>query len=434
MQALMTALGSYGDVHPLIGLGIALQQRGHRVSLIANPHFQPLIESSGLGCIPLGTEDEYHRLADSEKLWHSIRGPMFLMQEAMAGLLRRIYTNYEEHYRAGETLLVAHPLDMAGRIFQEKHGAPLASLHLSPVGLRSFTDPPIMLASGRDAWFPPWLRKSMYWMVDRLAVDRIVGSEVNALRRELAMPPVTGILRDWYFSPQLVLGMFPKWFAAPQPDWPSNTHLAGFPLWDQSSTVGLADQVRQFLERGEAPLVFAPGSAMTQGKQFFAAAVEACQRLDRRGILLTKYPQQLPERLPAGVAHFDFVPFSKLLPRAAALVHHGGIGTSSQGLDAAVPQVVMPMAYDQRDNGTRLQRLGVGAIISRSKFTGARVARVIENHLENTATHERCHHWARQLDARKAFRRACVLLEKLAQKEGITSCEQPAADIGISSG
>src|SRR5690606_30678605 len=124
----------------------------------------------------------------------------------------------------------------------------------------------------------------------------------------------------------------------------------------------------EFLVAGEPPIVFAPGSANVQATEFFRTAAEVCEQLGRRGVLMTKYPDQLPPDLPRSVRQFGFVPFSKLLPRAAALVHHGGIGTCAQGLAAGLRQVVMPMAYDQLDNGTRLARLGVGGVIPVEKF------------------------------------------------------------------
>src|SRR5207244_7413566 len=104
----------------------------------------------------------------------------------------------------------------------------------------------------------------------------------------------------------------------------------------------LNEDVQKFLANGAPPIAFSPGSANREAHQFFAAAVEACQRLGRRGILLTKYDHQLPPKLPDSVRHVGFVPMSKLLSHTAALVHHGGIGSCAQGLAAGVPHIVRP--------------------------------------------------------------------------------------------
>ena len=88
--------------------------------------------------------------------------------------------------------------------------------------------------------------------------------------------------------------------------------------------------------RGEAPIVFTPGSAMWRGHDFFDTAVEACLRMRRRAILLSRHREHIPANLPPTIRHFDFIPFSQVLPHASALVHHGGIGSCSQALAAGV--------------------------------------------------------------------------------------------------
>src|SRR5207244_3369926 len=115
------------------------------------------------------------------------------------------------------------------------------------------------------------------------------------------------LLDTWWHSPDRVVCLFPDFFAAPQPDWPPNTVLTNFPLWDEAETREVPPELEQFLAAGPPPIVFTPGSAMRQGRDFFAAAVDACGRLERHGLLLTPYREQLPEPLPSGVGHFDYV-------------------------------------------------------------------------------------------------------------------------------
>ena len=160
--------------------------------------------------------------------------------------------------------------------------------------------------------------------------------------------------------------------------------------------------------------MFTPGSAKTDANWFFVAAVEACQNLNRRGILLSRYPNQIPQQLPPGVVHFSFVPFSQLLPHAAAFVHHGGIGSCGQGLAGGVPQIIMPMAYDQLDNATRLQRLGVADVLPPKKFTGENLTRVLSKLLSTPSVAERAQHWATEMKQHDALTETCIELEQLA--------------------
>lgn len=411
MKFLITALGSYGDVHPMVGLGATLQSRGHRAAIITNPHFQKMVESMGIEFIPLGTDTEYNELAHHPDLWNPMRGPQMIMR-TMVQSLRELYKLIETNIDPGETVLVAHVLDFASRNHHDLHGTPMASVHFAPVGLRSFDESPQMFKMLMQPWLPKWFRRLQFWLADKV-VDRLIGGEINALRRDLGLSPVSRIMNLWYFSPQMIIGMFPEWFAPPQADWPPNTRLTGFPLWDEAVNNKLSSELEAFLAAGTPPLVFAPGSAKTDAHWFFDAAVEACRRFDRRGILLSRYPAHVPKSLPEGVIHCDFVPFSQLLPYAGALVHHGGIGTCSQGLSAGIPQVVMPMAYDQLDNATRLKRLGVAEILRPAKFTGENLAQVLGRLLGNSTASDTAKNWAAKMRTQDALVETCKELEKL---------------------
>src|SRR4029077_17247403 len=112
------------------------------------------------------------------------------------------------------------------------------------------------------------------------------------------------------------------------------------------------------------PIAFTFGTGMMHGARLFRASIEACERLGARGILLTGFSDQLPAPLPRLVHHCPYASFQKLFPRCAAVVHHGGVGTTAQALAAGVPQLVLPLAWDQPDNAARVKGLGVGDRLS----------------------------------------------------------------------
>ena len=155
---------------------------------------------------------------------------------------------------------------------------------------------------------------------------------------------------------------------------------------------------------------------MQLGEGFFRAAVEASQRLGRRAILLTPHREQLPATLPDTVAHFDYIPFSEVLPRSAALVYHGGIGTLAQAAAAGIPQLVMPMAHDQPDNARRIKALGLGDWIAPARFTGARVAQRLGAVLADAALARRCAELAPRIDFETGLQRACDAIEDAANR------------------
>jgi UDP:flavonoid glycosyltransferase YjiC (YdhE family) len=152
--------------------------------------------------------------------------------------------------------------------------------------------------------------------------------------------------------------------------------------------------------------VATPGSANAQAAGFFAAIVQACVAGDRRAILLSEFSDQIPDPLPEGIRWFRYLPLDRLLPRAAAFVHHGGIGSAAQGMAAGIPQLVMPLAHDQFDNAARLEHLGVGGWIPKARFTGARVAEALGRLVNDPEVARACAGVAERLRARNGLARA----------------------------
>jgi rhamnosyltransferase subunit B len=221
-------------------------------------------------------------------------------------------------------------------------------------------------------------------------VDPHLVPGLNAFRGELGLPPVRDVFRTWMSSPERALGLFPAWFGPPQPDWPPRLTLLGFPLYDERDVTPLAPDLDAFLAAGSPPIAFTPGSANQHGRSFFEAAIDACVRLGCRGLLLTRHPEQVPTDLPDGIRHVAYAPFSRLLPRVAALAHHGGIGTSSQGMAAGVPQLVMPLGHDQFDNAARMGRLGVARTLVPRRFRGPAVASALRALLDSPVVAANC--------------------------------------------
>lgn len=413
MRAILIPIGSYGDVNPFIGLGRELRQRGHEVLVATNEHFAPLILHAGLEFVSLGTDAEYHEVLQNRDAWHPSKGPR-VIASYMAPLIRRVYDVIRQHYRPGETVVAAGTLAFAARIAQDKTRIALASIHLQPVMFRSVYEASIL---PRLAWLnrvPGFVKRGVYWLGDVLVIDRMYAPAINELRRELGMDSVRRVLDGWFHSPQRVLGLFPDWYALPQPDWPPQTRLTGFPLQDGRREEELAADVRAFLDAGEPPMVFTPGSAMAQGLPFFTESLEACRLLGRRGMFVTQFPENVPAGLPESVRHFHYVPYGQLLPYAAAVVHHGGIGTSSQALAAGVPQLVMPFTHDQPDNAARLKRLGVAEVLPAAKYSGRSAAPLLDSLLRTPQVAVNCKDYAQRLARSTPLADACRHIEALA--------------------
>lgn len=367
-----------------------MQSRGHSVSIISNPHFEPLIKQCGLDFIPVGTDEKYRKLASDPRLWQAST----CFETVMAATLEmtpQLYDLVKKRVVPNQTVVASSSLAFGARIAQDKLKFPMATIHLAPAVFRSSINPPRLPGVPSMKWLPRFVIRRMFAAADRFVIDKMLGPPINDFRKFHGLPPVRGILRDWWNSPDLVIGMFPDWFAHPEADWPKQTKLTGFGLWDEKSLGGMPQELYDFLNAGELPVVFTPGSAMWQAEKFFNACIDACERLNRRGILLTRHRDHLPASLPKSVRHFEYAPFSQLLPSVAALVHHGGIGTSAQAMAAGVRQVVTPMAHDQIDNAARMEKLGVAKVIPVKQLTGARLAKALKAMFDNREFYVRAH-------------------------------------------
>jgi len=414
MRIIMTPVGSGGDVHPYVSVALALQRRGHDVSMIINPHFEPLLDRVGLPFVPIGTADDYDAVLSHPDLWHGRRG-----LGVLGGALRRWGREGFELIRAeagrGAPVLVAPGLAFSARVAHEVLGLPLVTMHLQPSCLVSAHETPVLHARLRsiNRW-PALLKRLVLTLGDRLA-DRALAPAANSLRAELDLPPVRRITSQWWHSPQRVIGLFPDWYAAVQPDWPRQTTLTGFPLYDAAEAAPLTPALDDWLSAcdaaGRRPVVFVAGTGNRQGARFFRAGADACRRLGRPGLLLTRFPEQLPDPLPDGVRHADYAPLGQVLPRAAAIAHHGGIGTAAEALRAGCPQLVMPMTFDQPDNAVRLERLGVARTLWPAAVNGRAAARALDALVGSDDVAGACRAAAGRFDGNDPVTRTCKLIE-----------------------
>ncbi len=414
MTVLLLTIGSAGDVHPFVGLGLALRRRGHTVKLLTNPYFGTAAVRAGLDVVPLGSAEEFAAAMANADLWHARRGVRAVFDLVLVGL-RVVYDAVTTNLTP-DTVVVASSLGWGARIAQDRFRFPMATVHLSPSQFRSAVAPPVLHGLFMPRWLPLKVKQSIWAGGDKYVLDRMLGPAINRLRAEVGLPPASGILNGWWNSPDRVIGLFPDWFAPPQPDWWPQSRVTGFPRYDEADTSDADPSLDSFLAAGPPPVAFTPGSAMHHGAAFFRHSVEACRRLGRRGLLLTRHAGHLPADLPPTVRHVPYAPFSRVLPRCAAVVHHGGIGTTAQALAAGVPQVVTPFAHDQFDNAERVRRLLVGRTVKAKRYTARSATAALAAVLDDPATAAACRSVATRLADDDSVDRTCDLIEALAPR------------------
>jgi rhamnosyltransferase subunit B len=413
LSILLPAIGSSGDVHPVIGLGKALKARGHRVTVVTNEIFSAPVRTSGLEFIALGSKADAMEAMSDPRLWHVRKGLETVVEHGIVPNLRRLYDVIAAN-RDSSTVVAATSLCLGARVAQEKLGIPTATLHLSPAVFRSLVDNGKLGSLDLGPGKPRILKRAFFWIADTLFIDRLIGPSLNAFRSTLGLSPVHGIFRSYINSPQLVLGLFPEWFAAPQVDWPRNTHLTGFILHDDDGREALPTEAEDFLKAGPPPLLVTPGSAAMDRGRFFRTTVDACRELGARAMLVTNHPGQIPANLPDNIRAFSYLPFSRVLPRCSAIAYHGGIGTLSQAVKAGIPHLVVSNGFDQPDNGQRIECLGIGRTFDQGLYNRRNAVSSIGDLVSSENIRARCKELAPRVDSAASLERACALIEGLA--------------------
>lgn len=398
-------------MYPLLGLGTVFAGQGHSVTFLTNSAFADVVERCGLRFVPTGRAEDHHALRTraaattqfelSKILWKSLINsvrPVFDMLVSEAD---------------DRTVIVAHPWALAARLIQEKHGVPLVTLHVSPATFLSAKLPPIHKPIPIPLWLPYPVRSGLFWALERGVLDRLLGPDINRLRFDLGLPPVTRIYGRWIHSPQGVLGLFPDWFAPAQIDWPPNVSLTGFPLFDEGTLRNIDPETEEFLAKGPRPVVVTVGSTCIDEVAYYATAASAISALGLRAIFLTSRELQ-----PCGsdILVRSYVPLSRLLPFARAVVHHGGTGTVSQALAAGVPQLITPFVYDQFDNAVRIERLG-GGIQLDSGTLARNILPGLKQLLESVDIQQNCSSLRSKMDSGpSACRKALSVVEEVASQ------------------
>ena len=425
-RIVLTAIGSLGDLHPIIAIAIGLKARGHDVVLATGECYRRKVDALGLGFRPLRPDSDFvtdpaamRRIMDFR--WGTIR----VLRELILPILRETYEDTVAAVDGGADLLVAHPLTFATRLVAEKQGIPWASAQISPVCLASVFDLPASLSfltSRTNS--ASWARTSG----DRCArsltwATRAWAKPIVRLRSELGLPQATDNPLVDGCSPTLVLALFSKLLAARQVDWPPQTIQTGFPFYDQDGEVGLPLELARFLDDGPPPVVFTLGvtAAMVAGP-FFESSIAAAVKMGHRAVLIgDKNRQKLPASLPNGVAAFDYAPFSQLFARASVVVHAGGIGTTGLAMRSGRPMLVVPHAHDQPDNAAQLARLGIARTISRRRYTSTHVVTELGRLIGDPTFARRASKVRRQMEDEDGVRTACDALEAMIQRSPATA-------------
>jgi rhamnosyltransferase subunit B len=415
MRIILNTFGSFGDIHPYMAIAMELQRRGHSPVIATMEIYREKVEGAGLQFAPVRPNVPQPKEQDAElieKIMEPKTGPRFLTEELVFPAVRESYEDLMTIV-AGADVLVTHPAAPAGPLVGRKTGITWISTVLAPFSFISAYDPPV----------PPywqWTRKlnvlgpTVMRFLLGLSKSTYKAKAVTEFRDELGLADNGNPMFEGQHSPARVLALFSRVFAQPQPDWPRQTEVTGFCFYDGHHETQVPDELSRFLDNGAPPIVFTLGSsAVWVARDFFRESIEAARRLGRRAILLIGDERNMPGSLPEGIIAVDYAPYQSLLPRACAVVHHGGVGTTSQGLLAGVPTLIVPFAFDQSDNAEHARKLGTSRTLYRKNYFAPRVANELDQLIREPSYTRQALEVSRQLKQENGPGRAADLIEQV---------------------
>jgi rhamnosyltransferase subunit B len=415
-RILIHPFGSYGDIHPYMGLALELQRRGHQPLIATSSIYRQKIEAEGIAFrairpdLPRINQELMRQVFDRRK------GTEFIFRHILMPNLRDSYQDLAAV--AGEPdVIVTHPVGFAGPLLARVRRISWISTVLAPASFMSAYDPPAL--GGLP--FPEFVtrlgrvfHRVLYAIADRMS--RAWLGPYRQLETELGLAPSANPIFAGQHSPQLVLGLFSPLLASPQPDWPRQAQATGFIFFDRDEVEHPpTPELEKFLDAGAAPVVFTLGSAAVQAAgNFFVESAKAARMLLRRAVLLVgkDMPRPPAELLSGDIAVFDYAPFSQLFPRTAAIVHQGGIGTTAQVMRSGRPALVMPLSHDQFDNAVRSKRLGTTRVIGRQRYRARMVAAELDRLLRNPNYARRAAEVGSGIRAEDGMGAVCDAIEK----------------------
>ena len=415
MRVVLNTFGSFGDIHPYMAIAMELQRRGHVPVIATMEIYREKIEGAGLEFAPVRPNIPQPKEQDEEligKIMEPKTGPRFLMEGVVFPAVRDSYADLLKAVE-GADLLLTHSAAPAGPLVGQKTGIRWISTVLAPFSFISAYDPPV----------PPfwqWTRRlsvlgpEVMGFLLNLSKSMYKAKAVTDFRDELGLPNVGNPMFEGQHSPTRVLALFSEVFAQRQPDWPQQAEITGFCFYDGHHEAVVPTELIRFLDSGAPPIVFTLGSsAVWVARDFFRESIEAARSIGRRAVLLIGDERNLPRSLPQGVIAVDYIPYQSLLPRACAVVHHGGVGTTSQALLAGVPTLIVPFAFDQSDNAEHAFRIGTSRTLYRKNYQVARVANELEELLRHPYYSQRALEVSQRLKREDGPARAADLIEQV---------------------
>jgi sterol 3beta-glucosyltransferase len=389
MRALLTNIGSMGNIQPFMALAVELREHGHHPVLAFAPMYRNYVTQLGFEYVPIGFDLDYAKLQreDTEDALKGVN-PLHTLKDSLSKLEAMLPQMFEELQEAcrGVDVLISGHLQPASRMIHELMGIPFVSVHTNHFG-------------GMQPY----------------AYRHATASIINPFRARHRLPPVTDPIHTDANSPQLALYAISRYVRPANPNWPPHYHVTGFFFLDEKDPIPDA-RLAAFLEQGEKPVVITFSSiAHPNPDAMTDLLLQTINNVGCRAVIQHGWSGLAKNReLPGHVLGVGFVQHTWLFPRASCVVHAGGSGTPATTLRSAIPAVVVPHVGDQPMWAEIVRGLGcAGGVIHYRELTAAKLTAALQQTLNNKALYARAAEVADKIRAEQGVSRARTLIEEL---------------------
>ena len=394
-KIVLASVGSLGDLHPFIALAQQLKSKGFQPLIAASSAYRSKVEAEGLPFHAVTPSPE-DLLADTGMTEGDfVRQVMrssttLIIDKAVTPYVERSYADLLDAMQ-GADLVVASSFSLVARVAAEKLGLPVVSLLLSPCVFFSAEQPAHLMEL---PWLP-WFRRTFGARATKFVLNLGRAQSlrqtqaITELRRRVGVPAPTGDeILDAPLRAEWIAAAFSPLFGPLPQDAPPNSEIVGFTFYDSElgGAGALPPDLEKFLDEGSPPLVFSLGSfGVHAAGTFYETAATVARRLGMRAVLLVGSDgvKSLAHLAHDDLAIAGYAPHSKVFSHAAAIIHHGGIGTVAQAMRAGKPQLICPMLGDQADNAEHLKRLGIACRVDHKRFTPDTATRALRSLLND---------------------------------------------------
>ena len=405
-------------MQPYVALGAGLKEAGHAVRILSNQNYQDLVTAYGLDFTGTGSSEQL-MTAQSQMQDVVERGNLLEMLSSMGRGAQQL-----AHQFAAGGLAACQDADFivvglgglyTGLALSEKLGVPLVQAHYLP--LTPTGEFPSVLAPLPQIPMAGWINRTSHRLTQQMMWQMMFRAADNQARTQvlqMARAPFWGPFAELQRQTQLILYGFSPQVIQPPADWPKNVHVTGYWFLEPPAGWEPPSELVHFLQAGPPPVYVGFGSMPSRKPEETADLVlQALARTGQRAVLSSGWGGLKKENLPENVLMIGSVPHSWLFPKMAAVVHHGGAGTTAAGLSAGVPSIVTPFFGDQPFWGRRVYELGVGPKpIPRRRLTVDRLAEAISRAVSDAAMRERAARLGERIRAENGIARAVAIIEQ----------------------